>query len=308
MRTTVPVLTCLIISTLLQNSLMTQQNKSVAPPPIPERTLRQIAMMPLVYRVPGMDEVTVKSDLNYNPVNEPHLLMDVYAPEGLKIAEHRPAVLFIHGSVPPGAPAKNMGVFKSWGRLVAASGLVGVTFTHRLGYPKPMLTEAANDVTAAIDYVRSNADALHVESDKLCLAAFSGGGPLLSLGLKSKPAYVRCLVAFYAYLDLQQSELHRTHETAQLISAFSPITYLNTDVDKIPPIFIARAGLDQTPTLNDSIDRFVQAAISKNAEIIVANHPRGIHGFDILTDDDTSREIIRSALEFMKNNLGLDQE
>lgn len=264
-----------------------------------------MVMMPVVYRIPGMDDVQVKSDLKYTNVNHPHLLMDVYIPPGMAQDERRPTVLFIHGSVPPGSPAKNMGIFQSWGRLVAASGMVGVTFTHRLGYPKPQLSEAASDVNAAIGYVRAQAASLNIDEDRICLAAYSGGGPMLSVALHERPKYVRCLVAFYAFLDIQQSELHRTHEPPEVVKKFSPITYLAKDANKIAPMFIARAGLDEIPTVNDSIDRFIREAIHRNAAIIVANHPQGVHGFDTQTDDDRSREIIRCVLAFLKTHLGV---
>ena len=58
------------------------------------------------------------------------------------------------------------------------------------------------------------------------------------------------------------------------------------------------------PAMNDSIDRFIREAISKNASIIVANHPQGVHGFDNQTDDERSREIIRAAIDFMGLHLG----
>jgi hypothetical protein len=59
------------------------------------------------------------------------------------------------------------------------------------------------------------------------------------------------------------------------------------------------------PALNDSIDLFVRDAISKNLAITVANHPRGVHGFDTRTDDGRSREIIRAALAFTQTHLGV---
>jgi acetyl esterase/lipase len=252
-----------------------------------------------------MDKVVVKSNLKYTRVNEPHLLMDIYLPPRLRVGERRPAVLFIHGGVPAGSPAKNMGVFQSWGRLVAASGMVGVTFTHRLGYPKLQLPGAAGDVSAAVDYIRARADSLKIDRDRICLVAYSGGGPLLSAAMRDKPAYVRCLVAFYALLDIQQSELHKEHELVETAKEFSPITHLATDASRIAPMFVARAGLDEIPGINDSIDRFIREAISKNAAIIVANHPQGVHGFDIATDDDRSRQIIRGVITFMKVHLGM---
>jgi dienelactone hydrolase len=170
-----------------------------------------------------------------------------------------------------------------------------------------MLAEAASDVTAAIEHVRTNAASLNVDKDRIGLAAFSAGGPMLTLAMREKPSYVRCLVAFYAFLDIKQSELHATNESAELVTAFSPITHLENDADKIAPMFIARAGLDQIPTMNDSIDRFIREAISKNATITVANHAQGVHGFDNQNDDERSREIIRNAIDFMKTHLAFPQ-
>jgi acetyl esterase/lipase len=303
------ILICIVAVTLVPNYANAQQSEQTKAPPTPppRRTMLEILAMPVVYRIPGTDEVIVKSDLKCTPANDSRLLMDVYISPRLSKDERRPAVLFIHGGAPPGSQAKNMGVYKSWGRLVAASGMIGVAFTHRLGYPKPFLTEAASDFNAAISYVRANADSLNIDKDRICLAAYSAGGPILSIAMRDKPAYVRCMVAFYAFLDIQQSESHRTHETPEAVKSFSPITYLTSDAGKIAPMFIARAGLDAVPTMNDSIDRFIREAISKNATITIANHPQGVHGFDTQTDDERSREIIRSALAFMKTHLGVKE-
>ena len=270
-----------------------------------QRSFKEIVAMPVVYRVPDMEKVTVKTNLKYTNVDNPHLLMDVYTPPGLSKGERRPAVLFIHGGAGAEAKAKDWGIYVSWGRLVAASGMVGVTFTHRLGYPKPLMQESAADVDAALTYVRANADTLGVDRDRICLAAYSAGGPLLSPAMRNRPTYVRCLVAFYAFLDVQQSELHRTNETPETVKNFSPITHLANEAGYIPPMFIARAGLDEIPTMNDSIDRFIREAIARNAAVTVYNHPHGVHGFDNQTDDARSREIIRAALDFMKLHLGM---
>jgi acetyl esterase/lipase len=242
----------------------------------------------------------------YTTVDNPNLLMDVYTPPGLAKGERRPAVLFIHGGAGAESRPKDWGIYISWGRLVAASGVVGVTFTHRLGYPKPLMSESAADVEAAVAYVRANADSLGVDRDRICLAAYSAGGPLLSPAMRDRPPYVRCLVAFYAFLDVQQSELHRAHEAPETVKTFSPITHLGADAGRIAPIFVARAGLDQIPTMNDSIDRFIRESVAQNAALTVYNHPRGVHGFDNQTPDARSREIVRAALDFMRTHLGLN--
>jgi acetyl esterase/lipase len=273
--------------------------------PTQRKSFEEIVAMPVVYRVPGMDEVHVRSNLKYTNVNDPNLLMDVYTPPGLARDDKRPAVLLIHGGAGSESKPKDWGVYRSWGRLIAASGMVGVTFTHRLGFPNPFLAQSASDVTAAIDYVRTNADSLNIDKDRICLASYSAGGPMLSMAMRDKPPYIRCLVAFYSFLDIQQSESHRKYETPEMVKAFSPIGYLAKDATKIAPMFIARAGLDEIPTMDDSIDRFVREAISKNAPITFANHPQGVHGFDNQNDDERSREIIQSAIAFMKFHLGV---
>jgi len=297
------VLFCLALLTLPATA-MSQQPPEQTKPPAP--SLHDLVMKPVVYSVPGMEKVTVKTNLKYTTVDNPNLLMDVYTPPGLSKGERRPAVLFIHGSAGAEARAKDWGVYISWGRLVAASGMVGVTFTHRLGYPKPFLNDAAADVEAAVSYVRANADSLGVDRDRLCLAAYSGGGPLLSAAMRERPKYVRCLVSFYAFLDVRQSPMHTPHEPAETLERFSPVAQLAAGVDGLAPVFVARAGLDQIPTMNDSIDRFVREAVAKNAAVALYNHPRGVHGFDNQTDDARSREIVRAALDFMRTHLGLN--
>jgi acetyl esterase/lipase len=151
--------------------------------------------------------------------------------------------------------------------------------------------------------VRENADKYHVDKDRVCLIAYSAGGPLLTLAMRGDMSFVRCLVGFYAFMDIQQSDFRKT-EKPETVKSFSPITYLQTDANKIPPMFIARAGPDEVPTMLDSIDRFINEALAKNIAPSFANQPEGVHGFDNQNNDDRSREIIRTAIEFIRLHLG----
>jgi acetyl esterase/lipase len=266
------------------------------------REMARKVMMPVVYQVPGMDKIKVVPNLKYARTDDPNLRMDVYLPADAAPAEKRAAVIFIHGGAKTAYTPKDWGIYTTWGRLIAASGFVGVTFTHRLEYPNKSLENAAQDVRAAIDYVRANADKYNVDKNRICLIAYSAGGPLLSLGMRGDTPFVRCLVGFYAFMDIQQSDYRKT-ETAEVIKTFSPIAYLQQDASRIPPLFIARAGRDEVPTMDDSIDRFVKEALVRNISLSLMNHPQGVHGFDNQNDDDRSREIIRSAIAFMQIHL-----
>lgn len=276
--------------------------------PAPQRSMREIVMMPVVYSIPGTDKVNVRTNLKYTDVNDPNLLLDVYTPPTLPATKKLPAVIFIHGGAGSEFTPKDWGIYTSWGRLIGASGIAAITFTHRLTPQKRSVADSAGDLQSAIDYVRKNADSLNIDKNRLCLAAFSAGGTLLAQAIRDKPPYIRCIVNFYAFMDVQQAgNLFIKNETAHELKLFSPINYLDDDVKKIAAIFIARAGRDQIPTINDSIDRFIQAASAKSISITLASHPTGVHGFDNQNDDERSKEIIKMAIDFMRTNLGLGE-
>jgi acetyl esterase/lipase len=267
--------------------------------------LRELVNRPVVYAVDGVDRVSVRSDLVYKTDGALELKMDVYRPETAVAGESLPAVLFIHGGVPPEIPVrpKAWGIFKSWGRLVAASGMAGVTFNHRLGFPDPNLVTASADVLEAIAFVRRGASRLGIDPERMALVVYSGGGPLLSTAIRNPEPQVRCLAAFYAYLDLTGSAVHRKFLTPEQIDWFSPTLALSHSSLPIPPIFVARAGRDQVPDLLPGLDRFVLEAISRNASLAFFNQPGGQHGFDNQPGDPRSVEIVREAVEFLRRNL-----
>ncbi|HEY4817644.1 MAG TPA: alpha/beta hydrolase [Candidatus Acidoferrum sp.] len=285
-------------------------NRSVQPSAAPRRakTPAEKVMPAVVYQLPGMGAVTVRPNLKYGDVDNPFLLMDIYTPPSLSNNAPLPIVVFIHGAAGAQYKPKDWGLFQSWGRLIAAAGMVAVMFTHRLGYPKPLLAEAALDVNNALDYVRSHADSFKADANRIALVAWSGGGPLLSIAMRDRPPFVRCLVALYAYLDIQQSPSHVENETPESLKIFSPTSYLQEAPSAMVPVFVARAGQDEIPMMNDSIDRFLAAAVAANAPLTFMNHPVGEHGFDNQDDGNRSREIIRAALTFLHTHLGAGVE
>jgi len=252
--------------------------------------------------VPGMADVAVRRDVTYATPGGESLTMDIYQPAGAPEGSGWPCVLMIHGGPIPRLGAKNMGVFTSYGRLLAASGFVAVTFNHRFLAPERLL-DAASDVEAATSYVLEHAPGLSIDPARLAVWGFSGGGPFLSLSLREEPAGVRALVAYYAALDLQEKPPGAsTALTDENRRDFSPVHHVKARAGKLPPILVARAGLDH-PFLNAGIDRFVAEALATNACLDVLNHPTGRHGFDILDDDVRSREIIARTLDFLRVHL-----
>jgi|SRR5688572_22881699 len=258
-----------------------------------ERRFRESISRGVVYRVPGMDKVELRNEVAYKKAGEQRLFADFYIPRPRAKDAKFPAVVFIHGGIPDDTPIKpkEWGHFRSWGELAAASGLVGVTFNHRLGTPpEARLGEAASDLAELLTLLREESEYFHVDKNKVCLVSFSGGGPLLTAALRERPPYVRCLVSYYNILEISGTD-------------FSPLAQVAVEKASIPPMFIARAGKDEIPGINESIDRFVEAALVGNAPITVMVHPTGPHGFDTRTNDARSREIIKATIDFLKWHL-----
>ncbi len=262
--------------------------------------LKEFVHKRIVYSVPGMERVKTRKDITYKRMASEDLKMDLYSPEDSQSGARRPAVIFIHGGrIPPNlrTKPKNWAAYVSFGQLVAASGFVGVTFNHRF-YTWNSLSDSQSDLMDLIAYIRDNADSLGVDKDRIILWAVSAGGIFLSQPLRDTPSYIRCLVAYYSVLDLNRKEAPAS-VSDETLREYSPLYHLGKNRKGTPPIFVARAGLDDAG-LNAGLDRFVQTALANNLTIDVVNHAAGHHGFDIEDDNDRSREIIKRTLEFIK--------
>ena len=292
---------CIVLVTLLSGIFLSarcpaQQSRQALQDP---EWVKTDAPKKIVYAVPGMENARIRK-VAYKQVGTTALEAVFYSPESLS-GHLLPAVIFIHGGPLPAnllTQPTHWGQYVSYGQLAAASGLIGVTFNHRL-YGLDRFPDAESDLADLIHYIRQNGVALGIDKDHINLWAFSGGGPLLTLAMRESSPYIRCIISYYALLDPPSiRKLIPATVSDETLQNFSPFHYLTIAKERMPPIFVARAGLDY-PGQNDIVDRFIQQALSKNLSINVANHPSGHHGFDIADNDARSREIIQATFAFI---------
>jgi acetyl esterase/lipase len=266
------------------------------------------------YSVPGMDSVSVVRDVAYksatvNGKQNTPLALDVYRARGSSVA---PVLVFVHGGLVAGsAPtAKDWPAYQSWGRVAAASGMNAVVINHRMN-TRDNADEAGADLMDAISFIRTHAADYRLDANRICVAFYSAGGPISSVVLRETLPYLKCVILYYPFLDLEhlrQPTAFRapySSEHIDSLSAWSPRFWLWRGA-ALPPIFLARAGRDEIPFLNESITRFMTVAIASNAPVDFVIHPSGAHGFDARNDDARTRDIIGQSLRFARRHLGLE--
>ncbi|MDQ6659459.1 MAG: prolyl oligopeptidase family serine peptidase [Chloroflexota bacterium] len=260
----------------------------------------------VVYAIPTMEQAQVKHNLTYKTVNDTELKMDVYYPADFQFDAFLPAVIFVHGDAPPNMleNAKDWEQYVSWGQLVAASGLIAVTFTHRSTEGLTRLSDVVSDIDDLIFRVHEQAESLSIDKERLCIWAGSAGVPFgMRVAMEEAPPWVRCIVAYYGPMDMQaMRDLFPAEVTDEYLRELSALYHMKQNPTLIAPLFLAKAGVDR-PDLNESINTFVEAALSNEIMLTLMTHPQGQHAFDILDNDARSREIIRATLEFMKTHL-----
>jgi hypothetical protein len=278
----------------------------------------QIAKRRIVYSIPGMDRMRTERDLPYATRNGETLTMDLYYPSfdspavrpaaPRELAHDPPdevhcagraAVLLVTGYPDPGVArifgchTRHLGAFVSWAQLLAASGVVAITYANR---------EPA-DGQAAFDHVRLNAARLGIDADRLGIWSCSGHGPNALSLLINEGRHIRCACLISAYtLDREGST-----QVADASARFRFVT-AGRSVNEIPrdaPMFVARAGRDEMPGLNDALDAFVCDALARNLPLTAVNHAAGPHAFDVFDESEASREVIRAAVRFLRFHLGV---
>jgi dipeptidyl aminopeptidase/acylaminoacyl peptidase len=268
--------------------------------------LKELLQKAVVYSLPGMEQAQHKKDLVYHQTEDgTDLKYDLYYPAGYNYKQPLPAVILVHGD---GSPEmlehiKDSGQYRGWGQLMAASNLIGITFNHRSSEGFSKLKVVMEDLTALIQTVLSQAEQLNLDPQRLGLMVFSAGTPYGLSYFLAHPELFQCGVTYYGAMDLRPLRYQLGEEVSdQELANFSPVYLLEQNQIQMPPLLVVKAALDR-PGLNALIDQFVQLAQSQGRTLELLTHSQGRHGFDILDDDDQSRQIIQETLRFLQRHL-----
>lgn len=259
-------------------------------------TRHPITEQRLALRTAGMGRVRVDRDIPFGR-NARGLAMDVYRPPGAA-ARPGPAVLFVTGYSDVGGRAllgcnlKDWAAYTDWARLVASSGMIAITYTN---------ADPVRDARELLRHVEANAEVLGIDAARLGVWSCSGNVPT-ALALLQERDDFRCAVLCYGYLaDLPgHDEVARACERFGFVNATAGI---DASRSSGVPLLVVRAGRDEMPGLNASLDRFVAHALAANLPVSLVNHPDGPHAFDVSNETEGTRGVIRQILAYLRAGL-----
>jgi acetyl esterase/lipase len=260
------------------------------------------AKVPVVYRVPKMEQAVVRAGVVFDSSSPSPLSLDAYIPRGLRRGERRPAIIFVSGA----ERVREWRWFVTWGQIAAAHGFIGVVPDKRYRRGLEGIRTGFEDTESLLKFLQTQSDRFNIDPERICLWTFSAGGRLTSIGFRSNAPAVKCVVSFYGVLDIsaELAGVSSQSDREALLKQLSPLHALEALVargSKSPPVFIARAGRDN-PSLNAGIDQFAAGALRLNAPLTLFNYADGDHGFDGVNDTSQSRAIIEAALRFVRAN------
>lgn len=252
----------------------------------------------LAYGLPGMDQVEV-INITYAFHGDRPLTMDIYYPPGTSEGTQLPVVVFGLGYRMSKLPLRNAHFYTSWGKLVAAAGMVGITYDTE---------QPDGDLEILIATIRENAAFLRIDPARIGFMSSSMNVPtVMSYLMQEERDNIRFSVYYYGFSltpDHKYSEALAPNCLSGycLYDELADIAYVDPEV----PLFVVKAGRDKAASINEAMDHFVDFVEGAGAHVTLIHYADGVHGFDTEQKTDESAEIIAQTLAFMRANFGLE--
>ena len=252
----------------------------------------------------GMEAVTVRRDLAYGEADH-HRRFDLYYPPGHTQDGLNPAVIIVAGYPGTMAPRPTALTYKEIGwtvsmcELIAVSGMVAIAYTNR---------EPVSDLQDLFEHIHGCSGALGIDPGRLGVVAVSGNVPtaVSTIMQDARPTPVCAALGYGFLLDLDGAT--DVADAARQFGFANPVAgRAVADLRRDVPLLITRAGRDQFPGVNASIDRFIRDGLSANLPLTVVNHAEGSHAFDLFDEGRLSRGIVRQTLRFLRQHLTAEE-
>jgi acetyl esterase/lipase len=281
-------------------------------------------------QVNGITGLTFAGDVVYGEVDGTALLLDVLAPDP-RPGGRLPALVWIHGG---GWETGNRrgGFSDTFGPMLARKGFVFVSIDYRLS-DQAIFPAQIHDVKAAVRWVRSNAEELGIDPERIGAWGHSAGGHLAALlgtsggvaelegasgtpGVSSRVQAVVALSPATDFLELppdwpfveprratEKLVGGRLEEQTELVRLANPITFIRPGT---PPFLIVHGAKDGVVPVEQAIALY-DALVANGSDATLDVAPEADHWFASeargLTVADALQSVGTQAIAFFDRYL-----
>ncbi|MEO1621908.1 MAG: alpha/beta hydrolase, partial [Cyanobacteria bacterium J06632_3] len=231
-----------------------------------------------------------------------------------------PAVVMIYGGGwRTGSSAEN----EAMGRFLAARGyvVVAIDYRHTPDYRFPAQLE---DVKTALSFIRAQAEAYEILSDRMTLLGWSAGAHLAMLaGFQDETDGIKSIVNFYGPVDLARGYAEPPRpdplDVRQVLRAFlgdsptalpelyaeaSPITFVTSAKPQtLPPVLLVYGGRDHIVEARFGRSLYEELLRSQNTAVWV-KIPWAEHAFDKIFNGVSNQLALHFVERFLAQTLG----
>lgn len=227
----------------------------------------------IVYDIPETKLVRLVPNVAYWQDASDTLALDIYQPPAFKRGQVYPVVVFLNAiGDRPDSRVKEWGIYKSWPRLVAAHGFVGVSMDANGEHIQECLARV-------FAFLSSKGAAYGIDGSRIGVYAASANvrGAWEYLGKPDAPPQVRAAVLYYGN---------------------PPAATPRTD---LPVLFVVASS--DAPRMTADLDSLWHRVVAVGAPWTLVYGARLPHGFDGVADNDDSRRLIQQTIAFWKSHL-----
>ena len=256
----------------------------------------------VAFELPEMDNVIIKKDIPYEDVSGTSLKMDIYYPPKFDFQRKIPAIIIVLGYTDMagqkllGSKFKNYITFVSWCKIISASGMAAIVYET---------VNPEQDILSLANFLNSNKDKLLIDTERIGAFTLSAHTPTaINKVITSEYNIFKCAAIYYGFfLTSDFKYLSQIDSISKNMGFMTPRLPDPISWKKNVPLMIVRAGKDNVPYINQSLESFYGKAINQNLPITIINYPDASHGFDFTNDDEITGQIINNTIEFLKFHL-----
>ncbi|MFN8579502.1 MAG: hypothetical protein U0163_00790 [Gemmatimonadaceae bacterium] len=226
-----------------------------------------LAQEPAMAFPPPSPGIRVTTDVPYGTSGGVALKMDIFHPPGTT-RRTLPALVFFNRAT---EADRSKGFWGAWARMAASRGLVAVIPDLRDG-------SEADDARLLVRHLAEHGTEVGLDTAAIAVYAASGN--------------------VYTAFPMVEDPAMTAIKAAVMYYGTGPVRAFRLDL----PVLYVRAGLDR-PDLNKGITALAAEALAQNAPVTLLNHSSGHHAFELLDNDEATRNVIELTLEFVKRSV-----